>query len=681
LSGAARRGLALLIAALLGMLAGWAGGAALAQVWAEAAPEGWRRRIEPTPYMTPTTYGPVPVTGEAFVLGHYEALLGPAPAESVEVEVLLPDDGELVIYPRLQQDDPIEGAGVVLRPGAPPRASRTSAARGAEERPCTGEGAALPADTPVRVRLQTRAGQLEVETDTGHWSCAGIGRAEGPVALQAGLRRVALPRVTVDGADLPPPVSLATRAGITLGGGLAVVLLVLLETRLGVGWLGAALAWWPLLLVPLLASRDLSSLHELLRMPSLPVRALPILAGVGLTLLEKGVIHAGRLSRRGRAGQVGALLVGVGLGALGPLLAGAPGAAVALFALTGGLVGVLAAIQAHARTMPHYNLASLVVTSLTLVCLEAAVRQTSVGDFWNGADRSRGAGTASTLAAEFEALAAAEPTTYPSDGYPVQAPPKRAPLRVVCLGGSSTGGAFQNDDIAEFYPARLAERLGPGVEVVNQGTGGWNTLHIALFSEQSLARLQPDVVTVYAGVNDQVESPIPYKELHAAWARGALEPGAASVLDSVRLFQGLRFAVRGLRGSVIGVPPADTADNLRRVVAAADAAGARTLLLSEAVQPRPEAFAPYWRAMQTVAAESDGAAFVHTAEQLRGLGPKGFLDQNHLSDLGHRKLAERLEGALRSKGWLAPRGGSGAGGPGAAPPSAGGPGAADPAGG
>lgn len=669
MSAGVRRGLALLIAAVLGLVAGVVGGNALAQMWAESSPEGWRRRVEPTPYMTPTTYGPVAVSGDDFVLGHYEGLIGPGPAESVEVEVVLPADGELVLYPRLSQDDPIEGGGVVLRPGAAPRSSRTSAERGAEERDCQGEGAALPADTPVRVAVTIgNGGRLAVQTDGGSWTCAGAGRAQGPVALQSGLRRVALPRVTVDGADLPPPLSPAIRAGIALGGGLAVVLLVLLETRLGVGWLAASLAWWPLLLAPLLASRDLSSLHELLRMPSLPVRALPIIVGVGVAVLEKGVIHAGRLSRRGRGGQVGALVIGAGLGAAGPLLAGAPVAAVALFALTGALAGLLAAIQAHARTMSHYNLASLVVTVLTLVSLEFAVRQTSVGDFWNGADRSRGAGTAATLAAEFEALAAAEATTYPAEGYPVQAPPKRAPLRVVCLGGSSTGGAFQNDDIADFYPARLAERLGPGVEVVNQGTGGWNTLHIALFAEQSLARLQPDVVTVYSGVNDQVESPIPYKELHAAWARGALQPGAASILDSVRLFQGLRFAVRGLRGSVIAVPPADTTENLRRVVAAADAVGARTLILSEAVQPRPEAFAPYWRAMQTVAEESDSAVFVHTAEQLRGLGPKGFLDQNHLSDLGHRKLAERLDGALKGRGWLrtAPVGGGPAGG-GAAP--------------
>jgi lysophospholipase L1-like esterase len=652
-SPALRRALALGIAALLGILTGHVGGTALAQVWAEAQPEGWRRRVEPTPYMTPTTYGPVAVSGDAFVLGHYEALLGPAPADAVEVEVVLPADGELVLYPRLSKADPIEGVGVVLRPGAAPRSTRTSADRGAEERDCQGEGAALPAGTPTRVRVQAgQGGKLAVETDGGAWSCAGAGRATGPVALQAGLRRVALPRLAVDGADLPAPLSPTIRGGIALAGGLALVGLVTLETAAGIGWLAAALGWLPLLIAALLATRDLSSLHDLLRMPALPVRALPLLVGAAMAILPKGLVHAVRLSRRGTPGWVGAALLGAALGA-GPALAtGAPALAGLLFGLTGALVALLGALQLHARTLRGYNLISLLVATAALFSLEFAIRQTSVGDFWNGEDRSRGAGTATTLSAEFEALAAAEATTYPSEGYPVRAPAKRAPLRIVCLGGSSTGGAFQNDDLADFYPARLAERLGPGVEVINQGTGGWNSLHIALFAEQSLARLQPDIVTVYAGVNDQVESPIRYRELHAAWAGGHLRPGATGPLDSIRLFQGLRFSARGLRGSVIAVPPEHTADNLQRVVAAAQAAGARTLLMSEAVQPRPEAFAPYWRAMQGVAEDHPDTTFLHTAEQLRGLGPKGFLDQNHLSDLGHRKLAERVEGALRGKGWL-----------------------------
>ena len=653
MSPGARRTFALILTALLGGIAGWVGGNALAQMWAESSPAGWVRRVEPTPYMTPTTYGPVKVSGGSFVLGHYEALIGPAPAGVIELEVVLPEDGELLVLPRSTSTEPVEGTGVVFRAGDAPRSSQTSAARGAEEQACTGEGATLLANHPTRIRVTAgERGQFDVDTDEGRWSCPAGGAGRGPVALQAGLRRVDLPRVTVDGADLPPPLSPSIRLGIAAAGAVTAVLIVLLESALGIGWLAASLAWIPLLLAPLLASRDLSSLHELLRMPSLPVRLLPVIVGVGGAILTRGAVHAARLSKRGRPGQAGALLIGAALGAAGPIIAGAPASAIALFALTGALASTLMAIQAHARVLSHYNLASLGVALATLISLEAAIRQTAVGDFWNGADRARGAGTASTLAAEFEALDRAQATTYPAEGYPVQAPPKRAPLRVVCLGGSSTGGAFQNDDLADFYPARLAERLGSGVEVINQGTGGWNTLHIALFAEQSLGRLQPDIVTVYVGVNDQVESPIPYKDLHAAWARGALQPGAASILDPVRLFQGLRFAIRGLRGSVIAVPPSDTAQNLRRVIAAAEAVGARTLLMSEAVQPRPEAFQPYWQAMDAVAMESPSAAFVHTAEQLRGLGPRGFLDQNHLSDLGHRKLAERLESALRARGWL-----------------------------
>ncbi|MEC8424084.1 MAG: SGNH/GDSL hydrolase family protein, partial [Myxococcota bacterium] len=526
-----------------------------------------------------------------------------------------------------------------------------------------GEGTAITAHVHADAQVSLGPdGTLTVASGGGEWSCPGPGRADGPAALQAGLRRVMLPLISIDGLREPPPLSPLVRIACAIGGSLALVLLVGLETRLGMSWIGAAAGWLPLLLSAVLAARDLSSLHDLLRMPSLPIQALPLGAGVGIALGGKILLHAIRLSRRGPMGWLGAVGLGGLLGAVPGLLAAAPAMAVGLFTLTGGILAALGAVQGHARTMRGYNRVSLLLAVCGLLGLEAAIRQTSVGDFWNGQDRSRGAGTATTLASEFEALAAAEPTTYPSEGYPVLAPPKAAPLRIVCLGGSSTGGAFQNDDLADFYPARLAERLGAGIEVINQGTGGWNSLHIALFAEQSLARLQPDIVTVYAGVNDQVEAPIQYRALHSAWASGALKPGVTGFLDSIRLFQGLRYSIRGLRGSVIAVPPEHTADNLRRVARAARDVGARTLLLSEAVQPRPEAFAPYWRAMGAVAAEHPDTAFVHTAEHLRGLGPRGFLDQNHLSELGHGKLAERLEAALRGHGWLpthgAPPGGA-----------------------
>ncbi len=648
-----QRATAVALGAVLGGLAGHAAATGLAQQWAEAQPAGWRRVVEPQPYMNPATYGPIGVDGSRWVVGHYEAMVAPAAASVVEVTVVLPEDGELTVFPATGTG--LEGAGFALRPGTWPIGVRVSPDRGPEETPCVGGAPALPANTPVTVRVTRADKSISATVDGQSITCPGA-PVTGPAALQAGLRRVALERVEVDGDALPAPLSGGARVGGVVLGAAAGAALVALEALTGIGWVAAALGWLPLALAALLAGRELGALHEVLRMPALPLRQVPLLLGLGLSLAVKAALHAGRLARRGRAGWAGGVLLGVAVGAAPALGVGAPAAAILGFAAAGGVAAALAGVQANATRIKAYNLVSLGLFLALLGLGEAAVRQTSVGDFWNGEDRARGAGTAATLAQEFDQLVAAAPSTYPSGGYPVAAPPKRAPVRVVCLGGSSTGGAFQNADIGEFYPARLAERLGPRVEVVNQGTGGWNTLHIALFAEQSLARLQPDVVTVYAGVNDQAESPVPYRDLYAAWEAGRLGAPGTAWLGSVRLFQGLRYLARGARGSVIAVPPADTATNLSRVVAAARAVGANTLLMSEGVQPRPEAFAPYWSAMETVAAGPDDVAFLHTADQLRGLGARGFLDQNHLTDLGHRKLAERIEAALRGRGWLRPAG-------------------------
>ena len=255
-----------------------------------------------------------------------------------------------------------------------------------------------------------------------------------------------------------------------------------------------------------------------------------------------------------------------------------------LFGAVGPGLGALALLRLRA-----YNLVSLVLVLLAFGALETAVRFTAVGPFWRGTDGVQAAGSTASLVAEFEALEAREATSWPEAGFPVAAPPKSAAHRVVALGGSSTAGAYQNTRLEEFYPARMAEELGPEVEVINQGVGGWNTLHLARFAETHLAGLQPDVVTVYTGVNEMVEVPVPYQELYAAWRGGQLRAGP-SVLDDLRLFHGLRFVLRALRGSTVAVPPAHTQAHLE-TVAQARGTRARVLLLSES-QPRPEALEP-----------------------------------------------------------------------------------------
>ena len=455
----------------------------------------------------------------------------------------------------------------------------------------------------------------------------------------------------------------------------------------------------PLLACLGLAAWDSGPLREVFRMPHLSLRGIPFWVGVAPTLLLWSLHGSFVLARCAGTGSwvVAALLastagvcvrgpVGIGL-ALGlvlvpPLAAwmlrrersvaleGAAGA-VALTAaaaalagrgadseiarlylgLAGACTGGLAWALSKALQIRAYNALSLVLALLALGSLETATRFTAVGPFWRGSGGVEAAGSTASLVMEFEALEARQHTDWPEAGFPVQAPPKASPLRVVALGGSSTAGAYQNRRLDEFYPARMAELLGPSVEVVNQGVGGWNTLHLARFAQTQLETLEPDVVTVYTGVNEMVEVPVSYRDLHAAWRAGDLQPGPA-LLDELRLFHGFRLVVRALRGSTVAVPPAHTTEHLQDLVDAAARAGAQVLLLSEAVQPRPEALEPWWQAMRSVAADHDHVSFFHTAPLLQPLGGAAFLDTNHLSDTGHRELARQVVGELRRLGWV-----------------------------
>jgi hypothetical protein len=255
-------------------------------------------------------------------------------------------------------------------------------------------------------------------------------------------------------------------------------------------------------------------------------------------------------------------------------------------ALAAACWGGLAWLTANATRVRGYNLASLLLFAASLGSLEEGLRFTDAGRFWDTSGfHGQSADSTATLVDQFEALEAGVPTTYPISGYPVALPPQKATLRIACMGGSSTAGAFQNDDIGQFYPADLDRLLGPDVEVVNQGVGAWNSFHIARFLEGRAATLEAEVWTLYLGVNEAVRTPRSYKELYADWQAGQLST-APSLLAGSRLFTGLRLAARGLRGNENSVPPEDFADNLEHIASLAEERGVRVLLMSEGVPPR-----------------------------------------------------------------------------------------------
>jgi lysophospholipase L1-like esterase len=77
-------------------------------------------------------------------------------------------------------------------------------------------------------------------------------------------------------------------------------------------------------------------------------------------------------------------------------------------------------------------------------------------------------------------------------------PPGR--WRVVCLGDSCTFGAAH--PYPQILQSMLDERAPEAFEIVNAGVIGYTSLHGLEWFERDLARLHPDVVTLYFGWND-----------------------------------------------------------------------------------------------------------------------------------------------------------------------------------
>jgi lysophospholipase L1-like esterase len=686
-----------------GAALGWAVASGLGVERAEAPPDGWRVAERPAPYMNPATLGTLGVTPTEWMIGRFGALGRDLGAETLALTVRLGDGGALTILPAGGSVEQPVGEAILLEDGQPPTGLLLRSKGTPSALRCSGSAPPLGAG-PTPVSIRRTAAALEVDVNGSTLRCSAK-PPKGGLVLQSGLRRVHVGPIALDGAAVAPPATVGGQVLGALLGAVALGLLVLLQVGLLGGSPGlAALGWLPLLLCLPLSGWDSAPLREVLRVPDLPLRRIPVLVGlvpaVSLQLLGGAVRLAGGAPEATRVAWGLAVLLSIGaaaavgwpagLGVLAGLLVVPPlaarllgressvsaphaAASVALvaaaasfavvaaendtlrlyFTFSGAALGGLAwaAAQASRQRLRLYNVLSLALALGALGALETAVRFSPVGPFWQGAGGVQAAGTAGTLVAQFEALEAGAFTTWPSAGYPVQAPPRRDALRIVALGGSSTAGAYQNSSMDEFYPSKLNTILGPSVDVVNQGVGGWNSFHLARFAEKGLGRLEPDVITVYCGVNELVEVPVPYRDLHTAWRDGALRAGP-SWLEDLRLFHGLRFLARAVRGSTVAVPPDHTQENLNAIAMAAEGMNARVLLMSEAVNPRPDALKPWWDAMRAVADAHPHVSFLHSAPLFTPRASSSFLDQNHLSDPGHRDLARALANELKRLGWL-----------------------------
>lgn len=370
--------------------------------------------------------------------------------------------------------------------------------------------------------------------------------------------------------------------------------------------------------------------------------------GVGLVAVLRRLGSA--RPRRAAAWCVGA---GSALGLLVVLTRPTSHDAISGAVLAGAALTALIWANANAARVRWLNLASLLFLGLGLCGVELTLRNTPLGQAWSGGSRLQPDdiyGWVPTANAGFQAMQEGTPSQYPSSGNPVAVAPEDGRPRLVAMGGSTTGGAFQNDDLSQFYPARLDELLGGRVQVLNQGVGGWTTWHIRRYLERNLAALHPDVLTLYVGHNDVLTPvPAPYSQLYAAWSRPSALRDALSVLERLRLFQGFRYLVVSFRspGHRVAVPLEEARENLEAIVKMATDAGAGVLLASEGLAPDPGPLLPYDQMMEELAADHGGVVYVDAASALHAADDGTlFLDDCHLSDRGHRLVAGLLRDAL-----------------------------------
>ena len=319
------------------------------------------------------------------------------------------------------------------------------------------------------------------------------------------------------------------------------------------------------------------------------------------------------------------------------------------FTAAAGALGIV--VWANLFRIQRYNLVSFVCMCLALGWTEYGLRFTATAQRWVPVDEG-----GDPLHDEITVITG---RWEPKNRRPVQLPrrvsTRRTAQRIAVFGGSTTAGAFNQPDLDGYYPAHVADALGPRVEVVNQGVAGWSTFHIRHHLEHALTDLDAQLIVLYIGYNDRhLAVPAPYAELFEIWKDGGLAQETVGALQRVRLYQALKFLVIGLmpEPDTIAVPSEHTLENLTAIAAMAKAQGVEVLVVPEATWPDTGDLDAHRSAMKAAADAAPGLTYVDTATPLTAQGERMFLDDCHLTETGHRAAAELITQAIRSvPGW------------------------------
>lgn len=261
-------------------------------------------------------------------------------------------------------------------------------------------------------------------------------------------------------------------------------------------------------------------------------------------------------------------------------------------------------------------------------------------------------------------------------------------LRVLALGGSTTyDNALLREQDTWVYQLelRLRAEIGPDVEVINGGVGGYTLYENFIHYVTHLTYLQPDLVLIFTGIND-VNARLfgdlapDYSNYRAPWRVGGdLLPSplaGLAPLSAYRLYY-LRQVVLPARQRTIGREtrphhpgsrsweealdrngPELYGEILENFVRLLLAQGRRVVILPQYFSPRNEAdrtlavgVEQHNRVNREVAQRHDlpfGAALL----QPGAFGPGDTVDNCHFSASGAAHMAELVHDLLQSGGFL-----------------------------
>ncbi len=466
------------------------------------------------------------------------------------------------------------------------------------------------------------------------------------IRLEAHGGRIHLTELTYEAALEPRLGRAHLLWSLSLAFWTTILCLPMIEAALGALLLGGfALLWEPTMWAAWLRLPLLQSPYYALYLSS----GLLLLLGVPILLFR---------TRRSRRWQAAGFLYGLLLGAgIIAQLEGSMGYWLVVLIL----YQLLWLLQLSARALSYYPLWATLLPLGLVVSLDVALNHSETASSWRQGlrweewdDSLRVRNPTENKLAQafhsFDSLKAAQPTTYPISGYPVMITPRQAPTRIVALGGSSTGGAGEHKSLSYFFPAKLEEQAGAEVEVLNQGVGGWTTWHIERYFQQRWSDLDADVVILYVGHNDSWRvNPATLPQLYSAWQAKKRGGWQSWMRRSALLQWGLVLQGSGL---LVGKKapaqsPAEFRSTMRSILDITKKIP--VLLIGEVVFGAPSSVAPYHRLLRQLG-EGERRAYLDATVILNK--SNHFLDNIHLTQKGHRLLADAIHKRLTEEGWL-----------------------------